>query len=153
MEFKISHHKIQRLLSLLLLLVVWSPSTPLSQPVSNTIENISINSYKQLAVPVPNPMDMTKISQGSSYQVTDPKFLLQFFFDGKSIFGIIFKREKESSLFLHWCFFRSCEESTYDIKQKIASAFTPPYDQAFFTAKLPPNLSYQFQGLKFYTVK
>ena len=149
MEPKISFTKSKLLLSFLLILSIWYPSTPYSQE----IENISLKTYSQLAIPVPNPVDMTKISPGKSYQVTDPKFILQFYYDGKDIYGIIIKREKESSIFLHWCLFRSCEESPYDYKFKIAAAFTPPYDQLFFSAKLPVNLKYRFQGLKFYTVR
>lgn len=149
MEPEISFTKPKLLLVFLLILFIWYPSAPFSQE----IENISLKTYNQLAIPVPNPIDMTKISPGKSYQVTDPKFILQFFFDGKDIYGIILKREKESSIFLHWCLFRTCEESPYDYKLKIASAFTPPYDQYFFSAKLPANLKYRFQGLKFYTVR
>lgn len=148
MEPEISFTKLKLLLSFLLILLIWKPSAPFSQE----IENISLQTYSQLAIPVPNPVDMTKISPGKSYQVTNPKFILQFFFDGKDIYGIIIKREKERSIFLHWCLFRSCEESPYDYKFKIAAAFTPPYDQFFFSAKLPVNLKYRFQGLKFYTV-
>ena len=149
MEPEISFTKLKFLLSFLLILLIWKPSASFPQE----IENISLNTYSQLAIPVPNPIDMTTISPGKSYQVTDPKFILQFFFDGKGIYGIIIKREKENSIFLHWCLFRSCEESRYDYKLKIASAFTPPYEQFFFSAKLLPKLQYRFQGLKFYTVK
>jgi len=149
MEPKISFTQLKLLLSFLLIIAIGKPSALFSQE----IENISLRTYKQLAIPVPNPIDMTKISPGKTYQVTDPKFILQFYFDGKDIYGIIFKREKESSIFLHWCFFRSCEESPYDYKTKIAAALTPPYDQTFFEAKLPANLKYRFMGLQFYTVR
>lgn len=136
-------------LSFLLLVIIFKPSTLLSRET----QNISLKTYSNLAIPVTNPMDLTKLSPGKSYQVTHPKFILQFFFDGKDIYGIILKREKEVSIFMHWCFFRSCEESPYNYKLKIADAFNPPYDQTFFTANLPHKLRYKFQGLEFYTVR
>lgn len=134
-------------LSLLLVVFILIPSITFS----NEPETISLKTYPQLALPFPNPMDLTKMDLGKSYQVTHTDFLLQFFSDGKNIYGIILKRKKEVSMYIHWCFFRSCEESSYDYKLKIANAFTPPYDQMFFTAKLPPNIKYQFQGLEFFT--
>lgn len=149
MEPKIPFSKFKRILSFLLILIIWQPSILFSQE----IENISLKTYGQLAIPVPNPIDMTKIFPGNSYQVTEPKFILQFYFNGKDIYGVILKRDKEVSIFLHWCFFRSCEESPYDIKTKIASALTPPYDQLFFSGHLPPKLNYNFKGLKLYTVE
>lgn len=149
MKRKLFFNKFKLCLSFLLITFFWKPSVPFSQE----IEKVSLKTYKQLSIQVPNPMDLEKISPGNTYQVTDPKFVLQFYFNGKDAYGVIFKRDKEYSLFMHWCFFRSCEESAYDIKMKIASALRPPYDQLFFSAKLPPKLNYRFKGLRFYTVK
>ncbi len=149
MEPKFSVNNLKLLLSFLLILFIWKPSVPFSQE----IKTISLKTYQELSILVPNPMDLTKISPGNTYQVTDPKFVLQFYFNGKDAYGVIFKRDKEYSLFMHWCFFKSCEESPYDINIKIATALTPPYDQLFFSARLPPKLNYRFKGLKFYTVK
>lgn len=151
MENKNSYRFLQPSLCLSLLLIVFilKPSTLFSSDA----ENISLKTYSQLAIPVPNPMDLTKLSPGKSYQVTHPEFILQFFFNGNDIYGIILKREKEISIHMHWCFFRSCEESPYDYKLRIADAFVPPYDQTFFNAKIPPKLRYKFQGLEFYTVR
>jgi hypothetical protein len=149
MESEISFSKFKLWLSFLLILFIWQPSATFSWE----IENISLKTYNTLSTPVPNPMDMTKISSGNAYQVTDSKFILQFFFDGKDIYGIILKRDKEVSIFMHWCFFQSCEESPYDIKIKIVNALTPPYDQAFFNAKLPAKLNFRFKGLRFYTTR
>ena len=136
-------------MSLLLIHFLWQPSATFSQE----IESISLKTYKQLSIPVPSHMDLTKISPGKGYQVTDPWFILQFYFDGKDVYGVILKRDKEVSIFMQWCFFRSCEESPYNFKLKIATAGKPPYDQTFFNAKLPAKLNYRFQGLKFYTVR
>lgn len=149
MQPEISRYKYKLLLSFLLTLFIWQPSAPFSQE----IENVSLKTYKQLSTPVPSHMDLTKISPGKGYQVTDSEFILQFYYDGNNTYGIILKRDKKVSIFMHWCFFRSCEESPYDIKFKIAAAWTPPYDQTFFNAKLPAKLNYKFQGLKFYTVR
>jgi hypothetical protein len=149
MQSEISRTKFNLGLSFLLILFFCQPLAPFAQE----IENVSLKTYKQLSTPVPNHMDLTKISPGKGYQVTDSEFILQFYYDGNDIYGIIFKRDKEVSIFIHWCFFRSCEESPYDIKLKIASAWVPPYDQTFFNAKLPEKLQYRFQGLKFYTVR
>ena len=149
MESKSPLIKLKFLLSFLLILYIWIPSAPFSQE----IETISLKTHSLLAIPVPNPMDMAKIFPGNPYQVTDHRFVLQFYFNGKDIYGIIFKRDKENSIFMHWCFFRSCEESPYDIQTKIVGSFTPPYDQFFFSGHLPPKLNYNFKGLRFYTVK
>jgi hypothetical protein len=149
MQTEHSQVKFKLWLSFLLIFLILQPSRLFSQE----IESISLKTYKQLSTPVPNHMDLTKISPGKGYQVTDPDFILQFYYDGNDIYGIILKRDKEVSIFMHWCFFRSCEESPYDIKLKIATAWTPPYDQTFFNAKLPAKLNYRFQGLEFYTVR
>ena len=149
MQPEISRYKFKLLLSFLLIFFIWQPSASFSQD----IENVSLKTYKQLSTPVPSHMDLTKISPGKGYQVTDSEFILQFYYDGNDIYGVILKRDKEVSIFIHWCFFRSCEESPYDIKLKIATAWTPPYDQTFFNGKLPAKLNYRFQGLKFYTVR
>lgn len=151
MENKYFFRSIQlRLCLSILAMVLWhSPATA----ISSEPETISLKTYPQRAFPFPNPIDLTKMATGKSYQVTHSKFILQFFSDGKNIYGIILKRNKDVSIYIHWCFFRSCEESSYDYKLKIADAFRPPYDQTFFTAKLPPQMKYKFQGLEFYTRK
>jgi len=142
-------HRFKLCLSLFAMALLYSPS--LSS--SNALETVSLKTYPQRAFPFPNPIDLTKLATGKSYQVTHSEFVLQFFSDGKNIYGIILKRNKDVSIFIHWCFFRSCEESSYDYKLKIANAFTPPYDQTFFTAKLPPQMKYKFQGLEFSAVR
>jgi len=136
-------------LLILAMVLFFSPSLSLS----NEPEIISLKTYPELALPFVNPMDMTQMASGKSYQMTHSDFILQFFSDGKNIYGIILKRKKEVSIYIHWCFFKNCEESSYDYKLKIADAFTPPYDQTFFTAKLPPHMKYKFQGLEFFTLK
>ncbi len=117
------------------------------------LQKVSLKKYELLSIPVPNPMEMAKLPRGKTYQVSHPHFVLQFFFTGTDIYGIIFKRDKKYSLFLRWCFFRSCEESKYDYKVMIAKAFDPPFDQDFFMIRLPVKFSYKFQGLDFTTSK
>ena len=136
-------------LSFVLIVLIFSPSTLLS----GTAKNISLSTYKELAIPVPNPMDLTTLPPRKTYQVTDSKFILQFFYDGKEIYGFIFKRDRDVSVYIRWCFFRSCEESPFDYNLRIADAFTPPYDQTFFTGEVPAQMKYQFQGLKFFTFR
>ncbi len=112
---------------------------------------VSLKKYPQLSVVVPNPLDMTKLPAGKTFQVTEDGFILQFYFDGRDVYGIIFKRKKYLSLYVEWCFFKSCEESQYNYIVQIAEAYKPPYDQDFFSIKLPARLSYRFQGMKFFT--
>lgn len=120
---------------------------------SSGVEKISLNSYPILSLPVPNPMDLTVLPSKKTFQVTNSHFILQFFFAGGEIYGIIFKRDKDYSIHMRWCFFRSCEESSYDYTSVIAPAHKPPFDQGFFSAKLPPQIKYRFQGLEFRAVK
>ncbi len=116
-------------------------------------EPVSLKTYPELAIPVPNPVDMTKLPVGKTFQIADPQFVLQFFFNGRDIYGVILKREKEHTIFLHLCFFRSCEESKYDYIEKIVSPFEPPYEKMFFSVKLPRQKNYEFQGLEFFSIK
>lgn len=112
-------------------------------------ETISLKEYSDLNILVPSKVDLTTLPIGKTFQVNHPQFILQFFFNNRDIFGFIFKREKKSGIIVHLCFFRSCEESQYDLKQVIVRPQEPPYDETFFSVKLPSDLQYEFQGLKF----
>lgn len=116
---------------------------------SHPVNPVSLKQYSNLSVVVPNPLDLTKLPFGKSFQVTHPDFILQFFFDKRDIFGIIFKRNLEKPIHMRWCFFKSCENSPYDFKVVIANPHSPPFDQGFFSVKFPPGLQYRFQGLEF----
>lgn len=120
---------------------------------SFALESISLKTYPELAIPVPNLVDMTKLPPGKTFQIADPNFILQFFFDGRDIYGVILKRDRERSIYLRLCFFRSCEESKYDFIEKIVSPFEPPFEQMFFSVKPPARLNYQFQGLEYFSIK
>jgi hypothetical protein len=133
-----------------LLVVFFSQASP---AYPDEAKSVSLKTYPNLAVVVPNPMDLTQLPAGKSYQVNHPDFILQFFLNGNSIYGVIFKRKKDISIYIHWCFFRSCEDSPYDYKLRIADAFIPPYDQDFFTGNIPSQMKYQFQGLEFFSFK
>jgi hypothetical protein len=74
---------------------------------------------------------------------------LQFFFNNRDIFGFIFKRKPDIGIMAHLCLYRSCEETSYDLRNVIAKPFEPPYDKTFFSIKFPSNLQYEFQGLEF----
>ncbi len=115
------------------------------------LQSVSLKTYKLKSFAVPNPMDLSRLPMGKTFQVAEDEFILQFYFDGRDIYGIIFKRQKEVSLYIEWCFFKSCEESQYDYVVKIADANKPPFDQQFFSVKLPAHLAYEFKGLKFFT--
>lgn len=113
------------------------------------LETVALKQYQQLAIPVPNPMNISSLPHGKTYQVTHPHFILQFFFNGKDVMGFIFKRNKNFPIYLRWCFFKSCEPSSYDYKSAIAENYSPPFDQNFFEVTFPPQIQYQFQGLEF----
>jgi len=114
-------------------------------------ENISLKEYEIKATKVMNPVDMTRLPINTTFQVNSPDFVLQFFFSGPDILGIIFKRNIKKPLFLKWCFFRSCEDSPFDYVSIIAQPNSPPLANGFFEIKLPPSMNYKFQGLHFFT--
>ena len=112
-------------------------------------ETVSLKKYSVLNIPVPSRVDLTKLPRGKTFQVNHSQFTLQFSFNNRDIFGFIFKREPKSGILVHLCFYRTCEESPYDLNQVIAKPQEPPYDRAYFSVKFPPGLQYDFQGLEF----
>ena len=112
---------------------------------------ISLQKYFQLSTPISNPIDLTKLPHGKTFQVATPYFILQFFFDGKNLSGVVYKRDKRQIIRVRWCLFRNCEHSPYDYNVTIAESYSPPFDDDFFTVKFPPGLQYEFQGLEFFT--
>ena len=117
-----------------------------------SFETVSLKKYKIQSLVVSNPIDLTALPPGKTYQVTDPSFVLQFALNGTDVHGLILKRNPRYSLFIRWCFFRSCEESQYDYNYLIADANFTPTDQSFFSARLPATFRYKFQGMKFSAV-
>ena len=120
---------------------------------SLAINKISLKKYPQLSIQVPNPMETAKLPPRKTFQVNHEDFILQFFFNERDIFGYILKRNKSRPIHFRWCFFRTCEESTYDFKKVIAEAFNPPFSSGFFSIKFPAYLNYSFQGIKFSSPK
>ncbi len=118
-----------------------------------SIETISLKKYKIQSLLVSNPINLTTLPPGKTYQVTDPNFILQFALNGTDVYGLILKRNPNYSLFIRWCFFSNCEESPYDYNYLIADANFTPIDQDFFSAKLPAAFRYKFQGMKFTAMK
>ena len=112
-------------------------------------DTISLKQYSILNIPVPSKVDITKLPIGKTFQVNHTQFTLQFFFNNRDIFGFIFKRKSNIGIIAHLCFYRSCEETSYDLRKVVAKPHEPPYDKTFFSVKLPPNLQYEFQGLEF----
>ena len=113
------------------------------------IEPISFKQYSDLNILVPSRVDLTKLPIGKVFQVNHSQFTLQFFFNNRDIFGFIFKRKPNTGIIAHLCFYRSCEETPYDLRNVIAKPFEPPYDKTFFSIKFPQKLQYEFQGLEF----
>ena len=116
-------------------------------------DTASFKQYPDLNTLVPSKLDLTKLPHGTTFQVNHSQFTLQFFFNNRDIFGYIFKREPNSGIAVHLCFFRSCDESPYDFNQLIARPQVPPYDKAYFSVMFPRGLQYEFQGLEFLPFK
>ena len=116
---------------------------------ASCLEIISFKQYSDLNTLVPSKIDIKKLPIGKVFQVNHSQFTLQFFFNNRDIFGFIFKRKPNTGIIAHLCFYRSCEETSYDLRSVIAKPFEPPYDKNFFSIKFPQNLQYNFQGLEF----
>lgn len=116
-----------------------------------SFENISLKKYKIQAIKTNNPVDLTRLPLNKTFQVNSPDFVLQFFFSGPDVLGVILKRNLEKPLFIKWCFFRNCEQSSFDFVSVIAQPHSPPLANGYFETKFPPGLNYHFQGLHFYT--
>ena len=78
---------------------------------SFALERVSLKKYPELSIPVPNPMQTSKLPARRTFQVNHEDFILQFFFNDRDIFGYILKRNKRRAIHFRWCFFRNCEES------------------------------------------
>ena len=118
---------------------------------AHSLEKISLKTYKTQAIKVNNPVDLTRIPLNKTFQVNSPDFVLQFFFTGPDILGIVFKRNLDKAIFMRWCFFRNCEESPFDYVSVIAQPNSPPLANGFFETKFPHGLNYHFQGLHFFS--
>jgi len=137
----------------------WAVSTILAYAIfsipnnASCLETISLKQYSDLNILVPSKVDLTKLPIGKVFQVNHSQFTLQFFFNNRDIFGFILKRKPGTGIIAHLCFYRSCEETSYDLRNVIAMPFEPPYDKTFFSIKFPHNLQYNFQGLEFLPLK
>ena len=127
-------------------MILATPNYPLA------FDRVSLKQYPELSIQVPNPMIISKLQARETFQVNHEEFILQFFFNGRDIFGYILKRNKRRPIHFRWCFFRTCEESPYDFKKVIAQPFNPPYSSGFFSIKFP-YLNYSFQGMEFSSPK
>ena len=130
-----------------------SPIILATSNYSFSIDRVSLKKYPELSIPVPNPMETSKLPARKTFQVNHEEFILQFFFNERDIFGYILKRNKRRPIHFRWCFFRNCEESPHDFKKVIAQAFNPPFDSGFFSIKFPSYLNYSFQGMMFSSPK
>ena len=118
-----------------------------------SLDTVSLKQGFTQGILVPNKTDLTKLPLGKIFKVNHSKFTLQFFFNNKDIFGFILKREQNYGIIVRLCFFRSCEESPYDINQVIAMPQSPAKDRSFFSIKYPLGLNYDFQGVEFLPIK
>ena len=79
---------------LTILMLLWT-----SGP-SDAFETVSLKKYPHLSIPISNPVDLTKLPVGKTFQVNHPHFVLQFFFNEQEILGMIFKRDKKFPLYM-----------------------------------------------------
>jgi hypothetical protein len=120
-------------------------------PPAYSFENISLKKYKNQAIKVGNPVDLSRLPLDKTFQVNSPDFVLQFFFTGPDILGVILQRNLDKALFVKWCFFRTCEESPFNYVSVIAQPHGPPLANGYFETEFPHGLNYHFQGLQFFT--
>ena len=66
---------------------------------SFALDRVSLKKYPELSIPVPNPMETSKLPARKTFQVNHEEFILQFFFNGRDIFGYILKN-KGTTFFL-----------------------------------------------------
>ena len=120
---------------------------------ADCLDSISFNQQTENSILVTSKMDLTKLPRGEIYKVVHDDFILQFFFNNRDIFGYIFKRKPNIGIKAHLCLYRSCEDTSYDLRKVIAKPFEPPFDKSFFSVKFPQKLQYKFQGLEFLSHK
>ena len=120
-------------------------------PLDNAycLDTISFKQFSSPSIELPSKIDLTSLPHRKVFMVPHPMFTLKFFYNNKTIRGFILKREKNFGILIHLCFFRSCDESPYDINQIIAMPQDPPPDRTFFSVKFPHGLQYKFQGIEF----
>lgn len=133
--------------SLTIFLLIWQLAWPASL---FSLDRVSIKKYPQKAVPLNNPLDLTQLPRNETFQITHRHFILQFFFSGPNIMGMIMKRDPRYPIRIRWCFFRDCSESPFDYTIILADSYASPIADEFFEIRAP-RLNYSFQGLHFYT--
>ena len=137
-----------------LLYILFLTSLVFAAPSSaDKAKKVSLKKYSFLSLPVPNPLDISRLPLGKNYQVIHEKYILQFYFSYQHIRGIIVKRDMRYPIYLRWCFFRNCEENSLDYVSVIAQPNQPPVEEEFFWVRFPPQIKYSFQGLHFSTGK
>ena len=135
--------------TLLLFLLLLPPLIIVIPASAYNVKNASLKKYAVLSLPVPNPVDITRLPIGKTFQIKHERFILQFFINQKDIMGVIVKRDMKYPIHLRWCFFRSCEENSLDYISVISQPNQPPVEDEFFWVRFPPQIKYSFQGLEF----
>lgn len=134
---------------ILLYFLILTPLVFVVYSSANSAKKISLKKYNFLSLPVPNPLDISRLPIGKSFQIKHERFIIQFFFSNQHIRGIIVKRDMKYPIHLRWCFFRSCEENSHDYISVISQPNQPPVEDEFFWVRFPPQIKYSFQGLEF----
>ena len=116
-------------------------------------DTMPIKEDSDRSIEVSSKVDLTKLPLGETFKVRHPKFTLQYFFNNRDVFGFILRRQPSFGIVVHLCFFRSCEESPFDINELIAMPQDPQKERAFFSVRLPHGLQYEFQGMEFLPVR
>ena len=114
---------------------------------------VAFEQYSSQGIPTKSKVDLTKLPHGEVFKIQHSKFSLQFFKNNRDIFGFVFTRKPNYGIVAHLCFFRSCEESKYDLRKFIVLPQAPPSDRTFFSIKFPHRLNYEFQGMEFLAIK
>ena len=143
---KFSINKIRLIVTFFLVIFVFLKSN------SYCFETASFKRGPTNIIEVPSNLDLTKLPRDKIYKISHSKFVLQFFFNNRDIFGFILKRKHNFGIMIHLCFFRSCAESAYDNYQVITMPQDPPPNKTFFSVKFPQSLRYDFQGIEFLAI-
>ena len=71
--------------TLLLFLLLLPPLIIVIPASAYNVKNASLKKYAVLSLPVPNPVDITRLPIGKTFQIKHERFILQFFINQKVI--------------------------------------------------------------------
>ena len=114
--------------------------------LSWAINKVSLKSYPQLSITVPNPMETSKLPPRKTLQVNHEDFVLQFFFNERDIFGYILKRDKKHPIHFRWCFSGLAKKALMILKRSSRNRFHPRSLLVFFQSVFLPTYTIVFKG-------